>query len=99
MRTSTLLGCLFAGVCSHALASDAQAQATPPGTSQKAAQAAPVATGSFTGLAHKTTGKAILLRTADGGHVLRLENFRTSNGPDVRVYLVQGTNAANNDFI
>jgi hypothetical protein len=59
----------------------------------------PVATGNFTGILHKTSGKAIILRTADGGHVLRLEDFNTSNGPDVRVYLVRGANATNNDFI
>ena len=57
-----------------------------------------VATGDFAGILHKTSGKAILLRTA-GGHVLRLEDFKTSNGPDVRVYLVKGTHANNSDFI
>jgi hypothetical protein len=66
------------------------AQATPPAT---------VATGSFAGVLHKTSGKAIILRTADGGHVLRLEDFSTSNGPDVRVYLVKGTHANDSDFI
>jgi hypothetical protein len=59
----------------------------------------PVATGNFTGILHKTSGKAIILTTADGHHVLRLEDFNTSNGPDVRVYLVKGTNANNPDFI
>jgi hypothetical protein len=88
MRKSALLGFLLAGVCSYALTSFAQAQ-----------KATPLATGNFTGIAHKTAGKALILRTADGGHVLRLENFSTSNGPDVRVYLVKGTNGANSDFI
>ena len=83
MRKSVLLAFLLA-----ALASLARAQ-----------QATPLATGNFTGIAHKTTGKAIVLGTADGGHVLRLENFRTSNGPDVRVYLVKGGNGTNSDFI
>jgi hypothetical protein len=92
MRKSTLLGCLLAGV----LATHARAQAT--GVAPSGA-VVPVATGSFSGIVHKTSGKAIILRTADGGHVLRLEDFNTSNGPDVRVYLVKGSNASNSDFI
>jgi hypothetical protein len=63
------------------------------------AQSAPVSTGGFTGIAHKTSGKVMVYRTADGGHVLRFEQFKTSNGPDVRVYLVKGGDAANSDFI
>jgi hypothetical protein len=100
MRKAALLGCLLAGACLLALATDARAQATPPSTgAASSGSAMPVATGNFTGILHKTSGKAIILRTADGGHVLRLEDFRTSNGPDVRVYLVKGTNANNSDFI
>jgi hypothetical protein len=104
MRKSALLGCLLAAMSSHAVAGDAHAQATPstPQPSTGAARAGaptPVATGNLTGIAHKTSGKVLILRTAEGGQVLRLENFRTSNGPDVRVYLVKGANAANSDFI
>jgi hypothetical protein len=58
-----------------------------------------LSTGKITGLAHKSSGEATVFRTADGGHILRLRDFKTSNGPDVRVYLVKGTNAANSDFI
>ena len=87
MRKSACLGCLLAAVCWFV------------GTAAFAQQATPVAMGNFTGIAHKTTGRALILGAADGGHVLRLENFHTSNGPDVRVYLVKGTNSANTDFI
>jgi hypothetical protein len=90
MLKSTFLGCLLAGVCS--LATHAHAQAG-------SGAALPVASGGFAGIVHKTSGRAIILRTADGGHILRLENFNTSNGPDVRVYLVKGTNAKSSDFI
>jgi Electron transfer DM13 len=90
MRRSALLAYLLAVLGSLALVTDSHAQATPP---------SPVATGNLTGIVHKTTGKVMMLRTEDGGHVLRLENFHTSNGPDVRVYLVKGTNANNSDFI
>src|SRR5207302_10543791 len=43
--------------------------------------------GAFRSLEHQTTGRALLLRLPDGTAVLRLENFSTSNGPDVHVYL------------
>ena len=46
--------------------------------------------GRFTSLAHDTSGKAIVKELADGSRVLRLEDFETSNGPDVRVYLSTG---------
>lgn len=53
-----------------------------------AAMPAPVlARGTFHSDAHETAGRALLQRTASGT-VLRLEGFSTSNGPDVRVYLV-----------
>jgi len=89
MRKSAALAFVLAGLCSLALATDAHAQTTTT----------PLATGSLHGIVHKTTGKVLLLPTAGGGHVLRLENFQTSNGPDVRVYLVKGNNADNNDFV
>ena len=36
---------------------------------------------------HKGSGDALLYRLADGSHLLRFENFRTTNGPDLVVYL------------
>lgn len=47
-----------------------------------------VTTGRFHKNAHETTGAATIYRFADGRLVLRLTEFATSNGPDVRVYLV-----------
>jgi hypothetical protein len=47
-----------------------------------------VATGSFHSNAHETKGMAAIFRRADGSRILRLSSFETSNGPDVRVYLV-----------
>ncbi|HEY6108499.1 MAG TPA: DM13 domain-containing protein [Gemmatimonadales bacterium] len=44
--------------------------------------------GRFHKNAHETTGAATIYRLADGRLVLRLTEFATSNGPDVRVYLV-----------
>lgn len=44
-----------------------------------------LAEGRFRSLEHPTTGTALVLRLADGGRVLRLEDLQTSNGPDLRV--------------
>jgi hypothetical protein len=46
-----------------------------------------LAEGPFHGLEHDTSGKAVLLDLADGRRFLRFEDFETSNGPDLRVYL------------
>ena len=46
-----------------------------------------VATGTFQSYEHSTSGRARILRLADGSRYLRLDRFSTSNGPDVRVYL------------
>jgi hypothetical protein len=49
---------------------------------------AELASGRFHSNAHPTSGLATIYRLRDGGRVLRLTQFATSNGPDVRVYLV-----------
>jgi Electron transfer DM13 len=46
-----------------------------------------LASGRFRGYEHDTSGRAGVLRLADGRRYLRFEHFETSNGPDVRVYL------------
>ena len=45
-------------------------------------------TGKFHGKVHKTEGRATIYEEASGKLVLRLTNFKTSNGPDVHVILV-----------
>ena len=54
------------------------------------ADAAPatLAAGMFHSNAHETKGTATVLDLGGGRRVLRLTDFATSNGPDVRVYLV-----------
>lgn len=47
-----------------------------------------LAGGRFHSNAHETRGLATVFRLADGRRLLRLTEFATSNGPDVRVYLV-----------
>ena len=47
-----------------------------------------LAAGMFHSNAHATKGTATVLDLGGGRRVLRLTDFATSNGPDVRVYLV-----------
>ena len=47
-----------------------------------------LAAGAFHSNAHETKGTATVLDVGGGRRVLRLTDFATSNGPDVRVYLV-----------
>jgi hypothetical protein len=58
----------------------------PNPTSQNVA----LARGTFTSGEHATSGKATVIRLAEGGTVLTLTEFATSPGPDLRVYLVTG---------
>ncbi|MDT0457271.1 DM13 domain-containing protein [Streptomyces sp. DSM 41527] len=46
-----------------------------------------LAEGHFVTHEHDTSGTARTVRLADGGQVLRLEDLKTSEGPDVRVHL------------
>ncbi|HLL77099.1 MAG TPA: DM13 domain-containing protein [Pyrinomonadaceae bacterium] len=68
-----------------------------PGTA--AAEPKQLAAGSFHDGAHETKGQAAVYQLADGKRVLRLTDFQTSNGPDVRVYLVAADDAKDNDTV
>jgi Electron transfer DM13 len=50
-------------------------------------------TGVFHGKVHPTSGRATVYQEADGKLVLRLTNFKTSNGPDVHVVLIAAKDA------
>ena len=43
--------------------------------------------GSFRSYEHSSQGSAVVIQLSDGERFARLENFRTSNGPDLRIYL------------
>lgn len=59
-----------------------------------------VETGTFHGKVHNTSGRATIYREADGRLLLRLTNFKTSNGPDVHVVLIAAKDADDNaDFL
>jgi hypothetical protein len=55
--------------------------------------------GEFKSIAHETKGTASIYRLADGKRVLRLTDFATSNGPDVRVYLVAAADAPDDETV
>jgi hypothetical protein len=67
-----------------AMADMPAAAASDPGV----ASPTTIAAGTFHSNAHETKGTATVYRRADGTRTLRLADFETSNGPDVRVYLV-----------
>ena len=60
-------------------------------SAQEKAQA--LEAGTFHGKVHKTSGRATIYKQADGRMVLRLTNFKTSNGPEVHVVLIAAKDA------
>ncbi len=58
-----------------------------------AANTSPVARGRFRDAdsVHKGSGNAAILRTAGGSHILRFTEFKSTNGPDLKVYLVKAS--------
>jgi hypothetical protein len=62
--------------------------------------ASTVYVGTFVGIndgLHNSEGQAKVLKLSDGSNFLRLENFRSTNGPDLYVYLSTDKNAS--DFV
>ncbi len=54
--------------------------------------------GEFISLEHESRGTASVLETADGRRFLRFEEFETSNGPDLLVYLSSKTPSGTDDW-
>jgi hypothetical protein len=65
-------------------------------TAQGASPAQTLESGIFYSILHPTAGTATIYRLANGTHILRFTNFKTSNGPDVHVYMVAAGDAKNN---
>jgi Electron transfer DM13 len=72
--------------------------AMPAAAAETGAVRATLLGGSFHSVAHETHGRASILELG-GKRVLRLTDFATSNGPDVRVYLVAAPDAADNETV
>jgi Electron transfer DM13 len=60
---------------------------------QSGSRAEALESGQFYSILHPTAGTATIYQTGDGSRVLRLTSFRTSNGPDVHVYMVAADDA------
>ena len=58
-----------------------------PGGRAAAPEPKVLTAGPFRSLGHATSGRAIALELTDGRRFLRLDGLRTSNGPDLFVYL------------
>ena len=63
-------------------------ETVPVTSAASSAEAVSLAQGTFHSNAHETIGTATILSLSGGRRILRLTNFSTSNGPDVRIYLV-----------
>lgn len=61
--------------------------------------ARPLASGKFHSVAHATGGTATVYQLADGPRVLRFTDFKTSNGPDVHVYLFAADDARDSESV
>ncbi|MCV2491938.1 DM13 domain-containing protein [Geodermatophilus sp. YIM 151500] len=59
----------------------------PGGATAAAAQPVEIASGGFVSRGHRTVGSARVLRLSDGRVVVRFEDFATSNGPALVVWL------------
>ena len=63
----------------------------PATNSDSKAQA--IESGAFYGIVHPTQGTATIYRRGDSTLMLRFTNFKTTNGPNVHVYLVAADDA------
>jgi hypothetical protein len=66
-------------------------EALPTGQGGQPVQS--VESGRFYSILHPTEGTATIFQMGDGTRVLRLTSFKTSNGPDVHVYMVAADDA------
>jgi hypothetical protein len=69
------------------------------GSSAGAIVANGLVSGRFNSVAHETRGAATIYELDGGKRVLRLTEFTTSNGPDVRVYLVAAADARDDETV
>lgn len=60
---------------------------------QAGAMSMVLSSGNFASYAHETTGNAKIVKVNDKNFI-QLSNFKTSNGPDVHLYLVSGSDSS-----
>ena len=71
----------------------------PVGAETKSPGPVALASGHFHSVAHESSGVATVYQLPDGRRVLRLTEFKTSNGPDVHLYLVASDDAKDSDTV
>jgi len=72
--------------------------AAESGTASGETESSVLLSGQFRSYAHETVGTAAV-HELGGRRVLRLTGFSTSNGPDVRVYLVAASDATDDETV
>jgi hypothetical protein len=77
----------------------AAAAAQTAGGASATAAAGVLLSGTFRSIAHETRGAATVHDLGDGHRVVRFTDFATSNGPDVRVYLVAAADAPDDESV
>jgi hypothetical protein len=82
-----------------AMASGMSAKGSMMPTHGDASMPAAISSGKFHSFHHETSGLATVYRLADGSRIVRFTDFSTSNGPDVRVYLVAADDATDNGTV
>ena len=89
------VGALMAGVVffepwtlwTSTTVNEAAPSAAPDTSSSPSTGPTTLARGTFVSQEHETSGTATVIELADGSRTLRLEDFSTSNGPDLHVWL------------
>ena len=61
--------------------------AAPDGSATAAAEPIEIVSGTFVSQEHETSGTATVIELPDGSRTLRLEDFSTSNCPDLHVWM------------
>lgn len=96
MKANQLLGLLFAlSVLASCSKSQESASTTTPSTdSFNVANATLIRTGTFTGNRNYSVTGSVKLYEYQGKRYIRFENFVSSNGPDLKVYIATTTTAS-----
>lgn len=96
MKANQLLGLLFAlSVFASCSKSQENASTTTPSTdSFNVANATLIRTGTFTGNRNYSVTGSVKLYEYQGKRYIRFENFVSSNGPDLKVYIATSTTAS-----
>ena len=73
----------------------------PPVTNPPASGPVTLSSGSLAEITsgHPTSGTAKLIKLVDGTFIVRLENLQTVGGPDVHVWVSEGTNLASSGTV